>query len=123
MPALSSRAFATWVIRYARPSRTVIDNAITANAREIKILADTHVDRPAIGVLDNGVGMTRGELLEAMRPGTRNPLESRHQTDLGRFGLGLKTALVLAVPATNGADPTPGQNFLRTMGSGYRRRD
>ena len=70
----------------------VIDNAITANAREIGILADTHVDHPAIGVLDDGVGMTRGELLEAMRPGTRNPLETRHRTDLGRFGLGLKTA-------------------------------
>lgn len=70
----------------------VIDNAITANARGIEILADTHVDRPAIGILDDGVGMTRDELLEAMRPGTRNPLETRHQTDLGRFGLGLKTA-------------------------------
>ncbi|MDE2982788.1 MAG: ATP-binding protein [Gemmatimonadota bacterium] len=70
----------------------VIDNAITANAREIKILADTRVDRPAIGILDDGAGMTRDELLEAMRPGTRNPLEPRHQTDLGRFGLGLKTA-------------------------------
>ena len=70
----------------------VIDNAITANAREIGILADTQVDLPAIGVLDDGVGMTRDELLEAMRPGTRNPLETRHQTDLGRFGLGLKTA-------------------------------
>ncbi len=70
----------------------VIDNAITANAREIAILADTHVDRSAIGVLDDGVGMTREELLEAMRPGTRNPLEPRHQSDLGRFGLGLKTA-------------------------------
>lgn len=70
----------------------VIDNAITANAREIRILADTRIDRPAIGILDNGRGMTRDELLEAMRPGTRNPLEPRHQTDLGRFGLGLKTA-------------------------------
>ena len=70
----------------------VIDNAVTANAREIRILADTRVDRPAIGILDNGAGMTRNELFEAMRPGTRNPLEPRHQTDLGRFGLGLKTA-------------------------------
>ena len=70
----------------------VIDNAITANAREIRILADTRVDSPAIGILDNGTGMTRNELFEAMRPGTRNPLEPRHQTDLGRFGLGLKTA-------------------------------
>ena len=70
----------------------VIDNAITANAGEIRILAATHVDRPAIGILDNGLGMTNGELMEAMRPGTRNPLETRHQTDLGRFGLGMKTA-------------------------------
>ena len=70
----------------------VIDNAITANAREIKILADTQVDRPAIGVLDDGAGMTTRELLEAMRPGTRNPLEPRCSSDLGRFGLGLKTA-------------------------------
>ena len=70
----------------------VIDNAITANAREVMILADTRVDRPAIGILDDGAGMTRDDLLEAMRPGTRNPLEPRHQTDLGRFGLGLKTA-------------------------------
>ena len=70
----------------------VIDNAITANAREVMILADTRVERPAIGILDDGAGMTRDELLEAMRPGTRNPLEPRHQTDLGRFGLGLKTA-------------------------------
>ena len=70
----------------------VIDNAITANAREVMILADTRVDRPAIGILDDGAGMTRADLLDAMRPGTRNPLEPRHQTDLGRFGLGLKTA-------------------------------
>ncbi len=70
----------------------VIDNSITAGARRIQILADTHVDRPAIGVLDNGCGMSWGQLREAMRPGTRSPLEVRDDTDLGRFGLGLKTA-------------------------------
>ena len=36
--------------------------------------------------------MTEGELLEAMRLGSRSPLEERAQSDLGRFGLGLKTA-------------------------------
>ena len=47
---------------------------------------------PRIGVLDDGVGMTEGELLEAMRLGSRSPLEERARSDLGRFGLGLKTA-------------------------------
>ncbi|MCY4571811.1 MAG: ATP-binding protein, partial [Gemmatimonadetes bacterium] len=70
----------------------VIDNSITAGARNIHLLADTHHAAPAIGILDDGVGMTEGELLEAMRPGTRNPLETRATNDLGRFGLGLKTA-------------------------------
>lgn len=70
----------------------VIDNSITANARKIELLTDTHSDNPAIGILDDGVGMSEDVLLEAMRPGSRSPLESRAQHDLGRFGLGLKTA-------------------------------
>ena len=70
----------------------VIDNSITAEARNIELLADTHDQVPAIGVLDDGSGMTRQELLEAMRPGSRSPLELRDADDLGRFGLGLKTA-------------------------------
>ncbi len=70
----------------------VIDNSITAGARNIQLLADTHAEVPAIGVLDDGKGMTREELLEAMRPGSRSPLEARETSDLGRFGLGLKTA-------------------------------
>ena len=70
----------------------VIDNSITAGARNIHLVADTHHAVPAIGILDDGVGMTEEELFEAMRPGTRNPLETRSADDLGRFGLGLKTA-------------------------------
>ncbi len=70
----------------------VIDNSITADARTIAILADTHHPLPAIGVIDDGSGMSREELMEAMRPGSRSPLENRDIDDLGRFGLGLKTA-------------------------------
>ena len=70
----------------------VIDNSITSGARSIQILADTDVERPAIGVLDDGCGMSWNQLREAMRPGTRSPLEVRNAEDLGRFGLGLKTA-------------------------------
>ena len=70
----------------------IIDNSLAAGARKIELLADTHAEVPAIGILDDGSGMTEAELLEAMRPGSRNPLEQRAATDLGRFGLGLKTA-------------------------------
>jgi len=70
----------------------LIDNAITAKATRIDILSETSGDEPAIGILDNGTGMTETQLIEAMRPGSRNPLEDRDEHDLGRFGLGLKSA-------------------------------
>jgi len=70
----------------------VIDNSLTAGARRIELLADTHSESPTIGSIDDGTGMTETELLEAMRPGCRSPLDPRPKTDLGRFGLGLKTA-------------------------------
>lgn len=70
----------------------VVDNAITARAARIDILADLEPSRLRIGILDDGQGMTEKELLEAMKPGSRNPREDRAPTDLGRFGLGLKTA-------------------------------
>lgn len=70
----------------------IIDNSITARATRIEILSDTAGDNPAIGILDNGSGMTETQLIEAMRPGSRNPLHDRDEHDLGRFGLGLKSA-------------------------------
>ena len=70
----------------------VIDNSLAAGARKIELLSETHAESPVIGILDNGAGMTETELLEAMRPGSKSPLEQRTRTDLGRFGLGLKTA-------------------------------
>lgn len=70
----------------------VIDNSLTAGARTIELFAEAHEESPTIGILDDGAGMTEAELREAMRPGSRSPLEDRGATDLGRFGLGLKTA-------------------------------
>lgn len=70
----------------------IIDNSITAQAGFIEILADVNAAEPAIAVLDNGNGMSPEQLIEAMRPGTRNPLDERSAGDLGRFGLGLKSA-------------------------------
>ena len=41
---------------------------------------------------DDGEGMTEDELLSAMRLGSKDPNTVRKKDDLGRFGLGLKTA-------------------------------
>lgn len=70
----------------------IIDNSITAGAYQIKIHTDAFSNDPFIAIVDNGKGMTEGELVAAMRPGSRNPLATRDEPDLGRFGLGLKSA-------------------------------
>ncbi len=69
----------------------VIDNSISANAKNIQILALTN-PKAILGILDDGKGMSNEELIEAMRLATQNPLVDRAEFDLGRFGLGLKTA-------------------------------
>lgn len=70
----------------------LVDNSITAGARHIWI--DFHWDGEAsvISLTDDGSGMTSSALIAAMRPGSQNPLQDRAPHDLGRFGLGLKTA-------------------------------
>ena len=70
----------------------IIDNSITARAGRIDVRFGWHDAKPWIGIVDDGDGMSPQLLREAMRPGSRNPLESRSKDDLGRFGLGLKTA-------------------------------
>lgn len=70
----------------------IIDNSISANADRIDIVFEYKADGPIFAIIDNGHGMSLDELKEAMRLGTFSPLFSRKQTDLGRFGLGMKTA-------------------------------
>lgn len=70
----------------------IIDNSITAQATDIELLADTTSDAPKLAILDNGKGMSEASLLAAMHPGSTSPLDDRPANDLGRFGLGLKTA-------------------------------
>ncbi len=66
----------------------IIDNSITAKAKNISIVFSMET----ITILDDGLGMTDSELESAMWLGTKNPLDERDASDLGRFGLGLKTA-------------------------------
>ncbi|MHD0314917.1 ATP-binding protein [Fusobacterium varium] len=69
----------------------IIDNSIAANAKNVDIYFFP-VAGAYIAILDNGNGMTEEELDIAMQYGSKNPTEERDKKDLGRFGLGLKTA-------------------------------
>ena len=70
----------------------IIDNSISAKAKNIYINRIWRGDKSIITIKDDGLGMTSEEIIQAMRPGAQNPLSERSETDLGRFGLGLKTA-------------------------------
>ena len=71
----------------------VIDNSISAHAQNIRILfPSTPLDELAIGILDDGDGMKGEVLFEAMRYGSLSAEEERSEDDLGRFGMGMKSA-------------------------------
>ena len=70
----------------------IVDNSITAKATKIDIYCDLDRDNPALVIIDNGYGMSYKDLIKAMKHGSLNPKEERSPMDLGRFGLGLKTA-------------------------------
>lgn len=70
----------------------LVDNSISHGARNIRIIFDWAGPASTISISDDGSGMNEDELIEAMRPGSHNPRDRRSADDLGRFGLGLKTA-------------------------------
>lgn len=76
----------------------IIDNSITAEASQISVQYRGDMEyqgRRWIAICDNGVGMDYDELFQSMKFGSRE-LETSRQgiLDLGRFGLGLKTASI-----------------------------
>jgi hypothetical protein len=70
----------------------IIDNSISANADEIRLEYKWNGQDSFISICDNGQGMNKDELVIAMTPGSKDPEEDRSEKDLGRFGMGLKTA-------------------------------
>jgi hypothetical protein len=70
----------------------IIDNSISAGAKNISVDFEWLGTDTWISIKDDGIGMSDAELIQAMRPGSKNPLADRGSKDLGRFGLGLKTA-------------------------------
>ena len=67
----------------------IVDNSIEAGASRVKITAGFYGDNSFVLIADNGCGMNTEELKEAMRYGSERDYKKE---DLGKFGLGLKTA-------------------------------
>lgn len=64
----------------------LIDNSISAEAKNVWLVFYWNGKNSTISIQDDGHGMTERKLEEAMRFGSKNPLEERPPEDLGRFG-------------------------------------
>ena len=69
----------------------IIDNSIAAYATNV-FVRFSPFGNPYIYILDDGSGMDSNAITEAMRYGSSSPSKVRSENDLGRYGLGLKTA-------------------------------
>ena len=74
---------------FAAAVADLVDNSIEARATLVAIDIEFDGDDSWVRVADNGRGMTTAELKEAMRYGAERDYKKE---DLGKFGLGLKTA-------------------------------
>jgi len=70
----------------------IIDNSISARAENVWIHYEWKGEKSWVTITDDGEGMDRETLVEAMTPGSKDPKSDREEHDLGRFGLGLKTS-------------------------------
>lgn len=70
----------------------IIDNSISAGAHNIQVVFPTDPAECNVAICDDGCGMSTDELFEAMKYGTNRHGAEREDNDLGRFGLGLKSA-------------------------------
>jgi len=69
----------------------LVDNSVTAGARTVSIRLQFDERESWICIADDGHGMAKGEVVESLRFGSRRRYRDG---DLGRFGLGLKTASI-----------------------------
>lgn len=88
----------------------LVDNSITAGASRVEIEFSWSGSASRIRITDDGCGMNADNLVDAMRAGSTSPRAERDPADLGRFGLGLKTASfsqcrVLTVMSKTAATP------------------
>lgn len=70
----------------------LIDNSVTANATNILIHLEWNNKDPFVAISDDGDGMRPEDFSKNVGFGFIDPNAERRKKDLGRFGLGLKTA-------------------------------
>jgi len=63
----------------------IINNSITAKAKNIDIFFQNNNNRLQFAILDDKIGMSEEELFNAMKPGNINSLDLRNETNLRRF--------------------------------------
>lgn len=68
----------------------IVDNSISSGATKIQLYFDW--DNRRMIIADNGAGMNKDELYDSMKIGSADPATIRGDNDLGRFGMGMKTA-------------------------------
>lgn len=70
----------------------IIDNSISAEAKNIKVFSNPDAKEPYVVIFDDGCGMGRKALENAMTLGSDRETKEDCELELGRFGLGLKSA-------------------------------
>lgn len=70
----------------------IIDNSISAHAKNIKVLFEIVDEKINVYILDDGDGMNLDKLHKCMIPAYKDLDEVRSDDDLGRYSLGLKSA-------------------------------
>ena len=76
----------------------IVDNSVMAGATQIDVQIEFSGEDSYVSIADDGEGMTANGLIEALRYGSRR---SYGPSDLGRYGLGLKTASLVSVPVSH----------------------
>lgn len=70
----------------------IIDNSISAETKNIKVFSNPDAKEPYVVIFDDGCGMGRKALENAMTLGSDRETKEDCELELGRFGLGLKSA-------------------------------
>lgn len=91
MPYETMAALRAMGYKFPNALADVVDNSIDAGAKNIDlyVMADSALaDKSHVLIMDDGKGMTGPELIKAMTLGS----SKSGTTDLGKFGMGMKTA-------------------------------
>jgi len=91
----------------------IIDNSISAKAENVWINYEWNGKNSWVTIIDDGEGMDRDTLVDAMTPGSKDPNDERDIDDLGRFGLGLKTSSFSQCKTLTVATKKEGFNTLK----------